>query len=233
MQGTFPLQMPNHFQAPLQRKLFTQVSPLLVRELDLNNDVGGAHHLVWTTHLKAQAAFLFFPNRFGCFLSLSFSLSFSFFPFSVLTQTRAHTHTPTHAAHKRTCAHGFTRSNDLKVCKKESFMFSSWFRCADIGMCKRQMRRWVKTRLPPAHFLGNDAWSYAVRYLERHPKSGEIDRPLDFELHPDFEEHQRASKGERKKNWERWRKRGRARESEGRKAKERNRNIERTRGKKR
>jgi hypothetical protein len=46
MQGTFPLQMPNHIQAPLQRKLFTQVSPLLVRELDLNNDVGGAHHLV-------------------------------------------------------------------------------------------------------------------------------------------------------------------------------------------
>ena len=60
-----------------------------------------------------------------------------------------------------------------------------------------------------------------------------VDRPRDFELHPDFEEHERASKGERKKNREIWRKRGRARESEGRKAKEKSRNIERTKGKKR
>ena len=43
--------------------------------------------------------------------------------------------------------------------------------------------------------FGNDAWSDAVRYLERYPKSAEVDRPPDLErrrqLLPDFEEHGR------------------------------------------
>jgi hypothetical protein len=44
-------------------------------------------------------------------------------------------------------------------------------------------------------FWGNDAWSDAIRYLERYPKSAEVDRTPDLErrrqLLPDFEEHGR------------------------------------------
>ena len=40
--------------------------------------------------------------------------------------------------------------------------------------CKKQIRRWEKPRMLPA-------WSDAVRYLERYPKSAEVDRPPDLE----------------------------------------------------
>jgi hypothetical protein len=45
MQGTVPLKVSNHVQPPLQWKLLTEASSLLVEKLERKNDVGEARHL--------------------------------------------------------------------------------------------------------------------------------------------------------------------------------------------
>ena len=103
-------------------------------------------------------------------LSLSFSLSLSCSPFlalpllfplplSLLLSSLMHTHVRTHA---RTCTYGRTRTN--------AYIFllpMSAFSAQTRESCKKQIRRWVKTRMPPAKkFLGTmpdamqfDTWS--------------------------------------------------------------------------
>ena len=93
-------------------------------------------------------------------LLLSFSRSPSPFPSPSLSPSLlSHAHTRTHA---RTCTYGRTRTN--------AYIFllpMSAFSAQTRESCKKQIRRWVKTRMPPAKkFLGTmpdamqfDTWS--------------------------------------------------------------------------